>query len=342
MPNSPSSHPDSLLTTDRLDLLRLFVRVAEVGKISAAADVLGLSQPSASRLLKRLETLLKQRLVQRSPQGVTLTPNGEEFLISARRILSEWERALETADSRRLTLSGHIRIAAPVAVGQSFLASIMARFLVQQPEVTVDWELRDDRFDFSGSGYDLWIRAGNMGQDSLVAREIYRVERAVFASPEFTAAQHPRDLEEKRAVRLTTFVPRVVELKHDDGVIFSLKQQVVFGTDNLFAAHSAVLAGVGYAVLPLWLIQSDLAASRLVHLCQGWRPEPVILSIAYMPDQQRPARVAALIDYMRDQMTDEDGIGITFLSAQSALDSVQVFESGEWSRKAGAVPGENK
>jgi DNA-binding transcriptional LysR family regulator len=333
MPALPLPTRDSPLATDRLDLLRLFVRIAELGKISAAAELLGLSQPSASRLLRRLETLLKTRLVRRFAQGVTLTPIGEEFLIAARRVLEEWERAIETVDSKRKTLSGHIRVAAPIAVGQNLLASIVAQFLVQQPEVTVDWDLRDDEFDFSASGYDLWIRAGRITQDSLVSREIYRVQRAIISLPKKASIQHPRELEFERAVRLTTFVPSIVELKHDDGEVFKLKQLHAFSTDNLYAAHAAVLAGVGYAVLPLWLIQSDLAANRLVHVCQSWRPEPVLLSLAYTPDQQRPARVSALIDYLRDQMIDNDGVGITFLSSHSALEYVEVAEKGGWSRK---------
>src|ERR1700761_2282278 len=136
MVNIHSSNEQALLATDRLDLLRLFVQIAELGKISAAGEALGLSQPSASRLLKRLEKMVNSRLLQRAASGVTLTTNGQEFLISARRVLDEWERAMQAAQSKQQALSGNIKIAVPVAIGQNFLASMVARFLCQYPEIT--------------------------------------------------------------------------------------------------------------------------------------------------------------------------------------------------------------
>ncbi len=302
------------LSTDRLDLLRLFICTAETGKVSTAGEMLGLSQPSASRLLRRLEEMLDVRLLNRAAHGVSLTTSGREFLIAARRLLHEWERAVEAAKIQQKTLSGHIRIAAPVAVGQSLLATIAARFVRLHADVTVDWELRDDPVSLSSSAYDLWIRVGDVLKADLVVREVIYARRAVVAAADLAAAAHPRDLQISKAVRLSTFVPLSVELFHGNGERFTVKQRCVFTTDNLYAAQEAVREGVGYAVLPLWAVQSDLDRGLLVHACPSWMPDPVVLSLAYLPDRKRPARVSAFIRYLESELTRSDGAARHFFS----------------------------
>lgn len=79
-------------------------------------------------------------------------------------------------------------------------------------------------------------------------------------------------------------------------------------TNNLYAAHAAVLEGLGYAMLPLWLAEFDLDRGRLVQACSTWKPEPITLSHAYLPGRSRPARVAALITYLQRELSDEAGV----------------------------------
>lgn len=146
--------------SDRLELMRLFVRVAETGTLTEAGRSLGLSQPSASRLLRRLEVMVDCQLVQRSTSDLTLTSAGRSFLSSARMMLEQWQSAVEDLQSERTQVSGHLRIAAPIAIGQDLLALVAARFIAENPAVTIEWELRDDRLKFDADGYDLWIRAG--------------------------------------------------------------------------------------------------------------------------------------------------------------------------------------
>ena len=207
----------SVLATDRFDLLRLFVRIAETGQISEAARRVGMSQPLASRLLKRLEPTVAAHLVERSPQGLTLTAAGRQFPGSARGLLDEWHQALAALKSDRNAMSGHIRIAAPIAVGQGFLAEIVSRFLNRHPDAIVDGELRDDTVDVASAGQDLWIRAGEVHRDDLIGREISRVEWGIIVLSDFPATSHPCELQSATAVRRRTFVPGTIKLKNDTG-----------------------------------------------------------------------------------------------------------------------------
>lgn len=312
--------PALLNATDRFDLVRLFLSVAETGRLSEAARTLGLSQPTASRLLRRLEALLGVRLVDRSPLGLSLTEAGQDFLAPARRLIETWHEAADAVRPGKATLSGTIRVAAPVAVGQSVLAAIVARFLREHPGLAVDWHLRDDQVDVTAEGYDLWIRAGDVRRDDLVVQHIYRVERAIVAAPERFAAVHPRELETAPAVRLAAFVPGAVELTRADGETFRLRQRASLTTDNLHAALTATLEGVGYAVLPFWCMHAPLAEGRLVRLCDAWRPPPLPFSLAFAPGRSRSPRLAALIERMRYELQDDRGLGIAYFRQVGAID----------------------
>lgn len=312
----------ALGATDRFDLIRLFLRVAETGQVSEAARALGLSQPTASRFLRRLEGLLGTKLVDRSPQGVSLTQAGRDFLAPARRLVDGWHEAIDAAKQDRTALSGAIRVAVPIAAGQGFLAVIAARFLRAHSDVEIEWHLRDDAVDVTAGGYDLWIRAGEVHRDDLVVRNVYRVERAVVAAAGRPRVSHPRELQPMTAVRLSTFVPGTVELTDADGDTFQLRQRTMFTTDNLYAARTAVLEGIGYAVLPLWCMHGLLARQALVRVCEPWRPADVTLSIAYAPSRGRSRRVAALMEHMRRELQDDQGLGIAFLREAGAMESV--------------------
>jgi molybdate transport repressor ModE-like protein len=91
-------------TLDGFELMRLFVRIAETGSLSAAAQSLAISQPTASRQLKQLEQLLGAQLVRRSTHELTLTDSGKRFLEDARAMLAHWETSLDTLRNERRAL----------------------------------------------------------------------------------------------------------------------------------------------------------------------------------------------------------------------------------------------
>jgi DNA-binding transcriptional LysR family regulator len=293
---------------DRFEFMRLFVRIAETGSLSEAAQSLAISQPSASRQLKQLEQLLGVQLARRSTHDLALTDAGKRFLEDARAMLADWETSLDTLRNERRELTGSIRVAVPVALGQTILATIAGRFLVTHPSVTIDWHLTDQPGDLTAGGYDLWIRAGPVRQLDLVVRHLWRIERTIVARKGFAAVAHPSALEERPSVVLFTFVPDRVTLTGPRNSKATLKIKPSFNTDNLYAAIEAVREGVGYA-LPYWGIQDDLDAGRLVEICPRWHPPEVILSVAYPPSRYRPVRIGAFVDYLRSELP-KAGAGI--------------------------------
>jgi DNA-binding transcriptional LysR family regulator len=92
-----------------------------------------------------------------------------------------------------------------VAIGQTFLVDIAARFLLKHPGVTLDWRLIDDPGDLAAAGYDLWIRAGPIRDHSLIVHELARAERAIVGNPSQAGVEHPSELNSRDAVQLARF-----------------------------------------------------------------------------------------------------------------------------------------
>ena len=291
-----------MLSTDSLDLLRLFTRVAETQKISDAAKTFGISQPTASRLLRRLEETLGAQLLQRTPSGVRLTMRGHEVLESAREVLGQWDQMSHVAQNQSRAYSGTIRVAASVALGQHLIATLAAQFVKKHPALTIELQLTNDAVDFNATDYHLWLRAGPITSGQLIVHQLARVERALFCAPSFGVAAHPSELNRLRAVCLTPFVPESVLLTNGSGERYTLALRCALKTNDLNAAHSAVLAGAGFAVLPLWVVERDVQASRLVRTCSEWTPEPVGISLAYLPGRNRAARLIAFTKFLIEEV----------------------------------------
>ena len=288
--------------SDRIELLRLFVRIADAGSLSAAGRLIGLSQPSTSRQLRQLEAVLGVQLVKRSTSDMALTEAGKRFLQSAVELVANWDAAFEAVRLGDEELRGGIRVAAPVALGQTVLARAAARFLLRHPRVSIDWRLVDEPGDLAAGGFDLWIRAGPIRDQSLIVKDLWRIERTIVATPGHPCVRHPVDLEGQPAVQLVTYVPLQVTLEAAEGEKATLRLAPSFTTDNIYAAVMAVREGVGYGVLPYWAVQEELDSGLLVEVCPGWHPPVVVLSVAYPQARFRPTRVRLFLDHLRHEL----------------------------------------
>ncbi|MGF1554280.1 MAG: LysR family transcriptional regulator [Paracoccaceae bacterium] len=287
-------------TLDRFDLMRLYVRIAETGSLSAAGRSLGLSQPSASRQLRELESELGTQLVMRTTHELTLTEAGRTFLADARRLLGDWETTLERFRLEQGEVRGPIRVAAPSGLGQTVMADLAGSFVARHPGVSLDWLLDDAPRDLIGEGIDLWIRVGPIADDSLIVRGLWQIERVVVAAPSSgIEAARPDDLAEAPAVVLGPYVGTAIDLAGPDGAAATLAPKAAISTDNLFAAERLTLAGRGYSILPLWMMQPHVDAGLARVVCPGWHPPPLGLSLAYPQSRYRPMRVNLLIEHIR-------------------------------------------
>ncbi len=283
-----------------LDQMTTFVRIAETGSITRAARSLGVSLPMASRHLRWLEQELGTALVHRTTRQLHLTDAGQDFATRARALLrglDDAKQALRPGPS----LAGRVVVTAPNALGTYQLSSILPSLAARHPRLRIDLRLEDRAIDLVKEGVDLAIRAAAPPDHaSLVARELATYNRVVCAAPSFLARQGPIDSLSalaKASCVLHGCGPAVWNFETPDGP----KSITVDGplcTNNVAIIRDAVLAGVGAAWLPDYVIGEELRDGRLVRLI----PEaklPLIRVFGIMPKHARQrATVRAVLDIL--------------------------------------------
>src|ERR1700741_5224899 len=175
---------------DRFFSLLLFVRVARTGSFSAAGRELGLSQPTASRIVAALERKVGAALLTRTTRAVTLTEAGAEYLARAEEILS----ALDEADhAARGTgeLRGILRIASSTSFAVRTLLPRISSFADLHPALRIEFILNDEKQDLVGDAVDVALRVGALADSSAVARRIGTVYRTLAASPSYPCKGGP-------------------------------------------------------------------------------------------------------------------------------------------------------
>ncbi|MCI3206054.1 LysR family transcriptional regulator [Pandoraea capi] len=284
--------------------MQTFVRIVESGSLSAAAALLGTTQPTVSRRLQMLERSLGLRLLQRSTHRMKLTEDGERCFARAKELVTSWE-AFE-ADLRGTgdEPEGTLRVHVPHAFGQDMMIGPLADFLERYTGMKVHWFLQDREPDFIAEGVDCAIHVGELQDPSNVAILLTDVPRIVVASPDLlrgrTMPENPSDLLALPWLALTTFYRTELTLTHRQT---HASERITFdprmSTDNLFALRSAALRGLGVGVASAWVMAEDIAQGRLIQLVPQWRSTALPMYIIYPYAKYYPARLRRFIEAMR-------------------------------------------
>src|ERR1700754_4389112 len=152
----------------KLDEIATFVAVAEAGSISEAARQMRLSKSVVSERLAGIERGLGTPLLHRTTRKLSLTEDGAAFLERATRIVRDVEEAVADMAERRGSLTGPLRISAPVTFGRMHLGPALFPFLARHPKLEMTLELDDRRVDAASAGFDAVIRHGRMIDSRLV------------------------------------------------------------------------------------------------------------------------------------------------------------------------------
>jgi len=195
----------------KLDDIASFVAVAEAGSISEAARRLRLAKSVVSERLAEIERSLGATLVHRTTRKLSLTEDGAAFLERAARILREVEEATADMAERRGSLSGPLRISAPVTFGRLHLGPALFPFLARHPKLEMTLELEDRRVDAAADGFDAVIRHGRIEDSRLVAWRLAPSRRLLVASPQYLErAGAPTSIEQLQTHRGIFYMNRGV------------------------------------------------------------------------------------------------------------------------------------
>ncbi len=265
-----------------------FVSIAETGNITRAARSLGISLPMASRHLRRLEEELGVALVNRTTRQLHLTQAGHEFVPRAHILLRELDDAKQ-ALRPALSLTGKVVVTAPVTLGMYKLLSAVPYLAAKHPELQLELRLEDRDVDLLKEGVDLAIKPWLPPDSaSIVAKELLSCDRVVCAAPGFLARHGPIDsLSALAAAPCIIYRGNVWDFETSEGRK-SITARGPLTTNNLMVVRAAVLASVGVAWLPDYVVSTELGDGRIVRLLSDVKLSRIPV-FAIMPKQRRQA-----------------------------------------------------
>ena len=287
---------------DRLDAMKLFVRVAELGSFAAVAQQLGVARSVVTRQIAGLEAHLGIKLMARSTRRLSLTSAGTAYLEKCRVILNLVEAAETDVAEERLTPRGNIRMSLPLSFGLKRLAPLLLDFSQRYPEVGLDMDYSDRRVKLIEEGIDLSIRITRRLDGGDVARKIGTGRMQVVASKNYLARhgrpQHPAELIHHECLGYTSGgIAQNWEFQVD-GQLQSFPVRSRINANNGDVLTEAAAQGLGITLQPDFIIDDYLADGRVEAILVDF-PVAELGIYAMLPSNRHiPHRVRVLMDFL--------------------------------------------
>lgn len=305
------------MTMDRFDTMRLFVRIVERRSFTAAAADLDLPRSTVTQAIKRLETRLGVRLLQRTTRQVSPTLDGEAYHRRCVAILADVEDAEAGFTDARP--SGLLRVDMHGVLARTFVLPALPGFLAEYPGLRVHVGEGDRWVDLVREGVDCVLRAGDLSDSSMAGRRIAMLREVTIASPAYLerhgVPRTPDDLEGHQAIGFFSSA---------SGATLPL-EFVVGGTVRTVQLPSTVTVtgaetntalaklGLGLTQVPYYNVAGDIAAGRLVEVLQAFPPTETPVSLLYPHNRQLSPRVRVFIDWVASTFAARAGEGVRML-----------------------------
>jgi DNA-binding transcriptional LysR family regulator len=285
------------------EALAIFAKVVELRSFAAASAELALSKATVSKAISRLEDRLGARLFNRTSRRLALTDAGQRLSERAARLLADGEAAENEALSQSVAPRGLVRLAVPMTFGVKAVAPILPEFLEQYPDVSVDLHLSDAMVDLIGEGFDAGLRIARLPDSSLIARRLCAMPRYTVAAPSYLKRYgrptHPMHLAQHRCFAYTYLpTPNVWHYTNAAGEQASVRPAGQLRVNNGEALIPALVAGLGIADLPDFIVGDAIAAGQVEIILKGWKQAEGAVHLVMPPGGPRPARVEVLSDFL--------------------------------------------
>ena len=255
---------------DYLEAMTAFVRAVELGSFSKAASEAGLKVSTVSRYVSGLEADLGAALLNRSTRRLNPTEAGRLFYERASQILAEVEEARSATRALNARPQGLLRINIPTGFGRRHIMPHMPAYLADYPDIRLDATLTDATVDLIETATDVAIRIGTLVDSSLIAKKLAPLHRVLVASRDYLdrapPLETPADLSRHQCLTLAVQPSEAWYFRDRKAPSHPVSAIEVHGrlrTNDAEALRDVVLAGLGIALLPTWLVSADVRASTL-------------------------------------------------------------------------------
>lgn len=290
---------------DRLDELQALVAIAESGAMGAAAERLGIAPSGVTRRLAALEARLGVQLVRRTTRRLDLTEAGRDLHGRALRILEELDDAEHAVVSGTASLSGTLRIAAPLSFGVQHLGPALSQFMGRHPELAVDLELDDAHIDLIARGRDVALRIADLADSSLAARRLTTVRLVACAAPAYLeragVPEHPAELREHACLRYSNTPGQSWAWRAPDGETGAVEVSGPLVSSNGDVLLQAAIAGHGVVLEPDFILHDAVRSGALVQILQDHAWRTIGVWAVWPSSRMLPRRVRVFVDFLVEQ-----------------------------------------
>lgn len=297
---------------DRLQLMTVFVAVAEEQSFAGGARRLNMSPPAVTRAIAALEDRLGVKLLTRTTRYVRVTDAGQRYLEDARRIINEVDEADEAAAGINAEPRGQLAITAPVLFGKLFVIPGIVDYLQRYPDMEISAVFLDRIVNLLEEGFDVGIRIGELPDSSMKAIRVGSIRRVVCASPAYLAKhgapEKPSDLANHLVVAASAVSP-AIEWKFAEGLVVRVKPRLTVTSND--SAIAAVLLGMGVTRLLSYQIASYQASGQLQTILNEFEPEPLPIHVIHREGRYASAKVRSFVDLIVAKLRSDQALKST-------------------------------
>lgn len=285
---------------DRLQAMRVFVKVVETGGFAEAARKLYMSPPAVTRAIASLEHAIGARLLTRTTRSVKLTDAGQRYFADCQRILTDLADAEAAAAGSYATPSGTLAITAPVLFGQMHVLPIVMDYLGQHPAVTAQTLFLDRLANLVEEGMDVAVRIGRLPDSDLHAIRVGTVRRVICASPAYLAEHGeplaPADLAGHRVIANVSAWPSLEwRFGRERKTSVDIHPRLICNLNE--ATISAAIEDWGLTRVLSYQIDAAVREGRLRVLLADYEEEPLPVHVVHAGGRGPSAKIRSFVDF---------------------------------------------
>lgn len=295
---------------NQFEAMQTFVRVVEAGSISKAAEQMNKVKSAVSRRLNELESYLGVTLLTRTTRSLSLTDTGNNYYQECLRILGDLANIESQVRDENCSLTGRIKVAAPLSFGLLHLQPALSQFNQRHPDINFEIDLNDRQIDLIEEGFDIAIRITNLKDSSLIAKKLTQTRLILSASPEYLKKygipKKPQDLKNgytllryrsvKESIR---FKASSIDGKITQGKEYKIKIPSALISNNGDYLYQAALQGQGLILSPDFICHDAIKKGQLIPILEKYLYNYELDVYALYPfNRHLSLRTRKLIDFL--------------------------------------------
>jgi len=292
---------------DRFQEMQIFTRIVERRSFTLAAEELSLPRATVTNAIKRLESRLATRLLERTTRVVAPTLDGEAYYERCVRLLADLGD-MESVFIRSAP-TGLLRVNLQATLARRVVAPRLPAFLARYPGIELQIGEGDRLVDLVREGIDCVLRVGNLQDSSMVAQQIAQIGQVTCASPAYLERHgRPTTLEELGRHQAVNFISSATGRPYPlefliDGVLQQLTLPGPVAVTGADMYTAGALAGLGIVQVPRYRVEHELATGELEILLPDLAPPALPVYVLYPQSRQLSPRVRVFVDFLKDAFT---------------------------------------